>query len=61
MSVKHRVLVRVSFDHEDLPGDVMRWQFRSTTKVHQGGELVDIAFDNGESADAVPPDYRLQK
>ena len=46
--------VRVAYEHDDLPPDAMRWQYGKLTKVHPGGELVDIVFDNGEAAEAVP-------
>ena len=46
--------VCVAYDHEDLPSGSMRWQYGSLMKVHQGGEVVDIAFDNGETAEWVP-------
>ena len=46
--------VRVTYEHEDLPQGALRWQYGALTKVHQGGELVNIKFDNGEVAEAVP-------
>ena len=46
--------VRVAFEHEDLPQGAMRWQYGALTKVHHRGELVNIRFDNGEAAEAVP-------
>ena len=32
----------------------MRWQYGVLSKVHPGGELVNVSFDNGEAAEAVP-------
>ena len=49
-----RVNVCGLLEHEDLPNGAMRWQYGSLTKVHPGGELVSIAFDNGEAAERVP-------
>ena len=46
--------VAVSFEHDDLPEGALRWQYGTIAKVHAGGELVDISFDNGEAAEAVP-------
>ena len=46
--------VRVAYEHEDLPEGAMRWQYGALAKVHPGGEVVDIRYDNGELAEAVP-------
>ena len=52
--------VRVAFDHEDLQAGSMRWQFGVISKVHAGGELVDLAYENGELS-AVVPTYDVER
>lgn len=53
-AMKEGQCVRVAFEHDDLPAGAMRWQYGKLSKVHAAGELVDIAFDNGEVAEAIP-------
>ena len=57
--------VRVAFEEEqthaearsgphDEAGPRMRWYYGRLSRVHRGGELVDVKFDNGETAEQVP-------
>ncbi len=47
-------LVKVAFEHEDLPSGSMRWQFGTINRVHPGGELIDISYENGDESIGIP-------
>ena len=45
--------VRFASDDSALAGTT-RWEFGVVTKVHKGGELIDVDFQNGEQLRGMP-------
>jgi hypothetical protein len=52
-TLKKNDMVRYASDDHALDGTT-RWQFGKVWKVHRGGELIDVNFDNGEKLHRQP-------